>query len=220
MASTPSSIAPVFFAHGAPTLANEDTAASRFLKSFAANQPKPKAIVVLSAHWETPGLQMSAPGPLRTYHDFRGFPAPLYDISYPAHADLEHVEKVRALLEEDGETISLEAKRGLDHGVWVPLSLAYPNANIPVIALSLPFESTPSSVYALGQKLSPLKDQGVLLAGSGSTTHNLRQIGPQGSEAPSWAIQFDEWLDEGLRSRSITYFDDLERAPEFRQRAS
>ncbi|WP_269584823.1 DODA-type extradiol aromatic ring-opening family dioxygenase [Roseibium sp. Sym1] len=217
MTAAPVSISPVFFAHGAPTLALEDTAASRFLKGFAATQPRPGAIVILSAHWETEGLKMSAPGPLRTYHDFRGFPAPLYDISYPVEADEAHVDEAARLLEAAGHDLELDSDRGLDHGAWVPLSLAYPDANIPVVALSLPHDSTPSSVYALGKALAPLKDKGVLIAGSGSTTHNLYEFGPQGSATPAWAAEFDRWLDDGLQSGSIGYFDDLNKAPGFRR---
>jgi len=217
MVSPNQSVSPVFFAHGAPTLALEDTAASRFLKTFAASHPTPTAILVLSAHWETDGLKLSAPGPLRTYHDFRGFPAPLYEISYPARTEVDQVDEVARLLEAAGHDVELDGARGLDHGAWVPLSLAYPAADIPVIAMSLPNGSTPSSVYDLGRTLAPLKERGFLLAGSGSTTHNLRELGPQGSETPAWAAGFDSWLDDGLSSGSIGYFDDLRRGPDFRR---
>jgi len=217
MSAALKSISPVFFAHGAPTLALEDTAASRFLKTFAATQPSPDAIVILSAHWETEDLTLSAPGPLRTYHDFSGFPAALFDITYPAYADEDHVDETARLLEAAGYEVALEGHRGLDHGAWVPLSLAYPDADIPVIAISLPFGSTPSSVYALGEILSPLKDRGVLLAGSGSTTHNLRELRPQGSETPAWTADFDRWLDDGLTAGSIGYFEDMHSAPAFRR---
>ncbi|MDN3721284.1 class III extradiol ring-cleavage dioxygenase [Roseibium salinum] len=206
----------MFFAHGAPTLALEDTAASRFLKSFAAGEPRPEGIVILSAHWETDGLKLSAPGPLRTYHDFRGFPAPLYEIEYPAFAAEDHVDEVACLLEAAGQDVELDSDWGLDHGAWVPLSLAFPEADIPVTALSLPRGSTAESVFALGRTLAPLKEKGYLIIGSGSTTHNLREIHPQGSQPPQWATGFDQWLDAGLRSGSIDYFRDLENAPDFR----
>ncbi|WP_428671427.1 dioxygenase family protein [Roseibium sp.] len=217
MTNLPTGPGSVFFAHGAPTLALEDTAASRFLKTFAGNLPVPEAILILSAHWETDGLKLSAPGPLRTCHDFRGFPAPLYDIRYPAFADEQFVDETARLLEANGYEVELDGDWGLDHGAWVPLSLAYPEADVPVIALSLPHGSTPESVFALGRVLAPLKDRGFLIAGSGNTTHNLRQIYPQGSEAPLWAVGFDRWLDEGLRSGSIGYFKDLASAPDYRQ---
>ncbi|MBN9673073.1 DODA-type extradiol aromatic ring-opening family dioxygenase [Roseibium aggregatum] len=211
-----SSISPVFLAHGAPTLALEDTAASRFLKSFAAGQPKPEAILVLSAHWETDGLKLSAPGPLRTYHDFYGFPKPLYEISYPARAEEKRVDETARLLEENGYDVELDSEWGLDHGAWVPLSLAFPSADIPVTALSLPNGSTPSSLYALGKALSPLKEKGVLIVGSGSTTHNLRAIRPQGTAPEDWAVRFDNWVDRGLQTGTSDYFRDLNDAPDFR----
>jgi len=207
----------VFLAHGAPTLAVEDTAARRFLQSFGADQPRPEAILILSAHWETDGLKLSAPGPLRTYHDFRGFPKALYEISYPAVADKDHVGQVARLLEAGGYDVGLDSQWGLDHGAWVPLSVAFPEADIPVVALSLPHDSTPDSLFALGRTLAPLKEKGFLIVGSGSTTHNLREIYPQGSQTPPWAAGFDRWLDEGLQSGSIDYFGDLTAAPDFRR---
>ncbi|MBO6895052.1 MAG: dioxygenase [Roseibium sp.] len=209
--------APVFFAHGAPTLALEDTSASRFLKSFAEEGSAPAGILILSAHWETRDLKLSAPGQLPTYHDFGGFPAPLYDISYPAFADEDLVDEAARLLEEAGYDVELDSRRGLDHGAWVPLSLAFPSAEIPVMALSIPRGSTPGSIYQLGRVLAPLKDKGVLIIGSGSTTHNLRAFQPQGSPPPQWATRFDDWLDNGLQTRSIGYFEDLEAAPDFRR---
>jgi len=217
MTAATNPLSPVFFAHGAPMLAVEDTAASRFLKGFAASRPKPDAILILSAHWETEGLKLSAPGRLRTYHDFRGFPKALYEISYPAVADEAHVNAAASLLTDAGYEVELDAEWGLDHGAWVPLSLAYPAADIPVVALSLPHGSTPASLHALGRTLSPLAAEGVLLAGSGSTTHNLREIAPQGSQTPAWAKDFDKWLDDGLASGSIAWFKNLEAAPDFRR---
>ncbi|MCV0425999.1 MAG: dioxygenase [Roseibium sp.] len=210
-------IPPVFLAHGAPTLALDETAANRFLTRFAEHQSTPKSILILSAHWETDGLKLSAPGPLRTIHDFRGFPAPLYEITYPVSTNEDQVDEAAKLLEKSGYDVELDSSWGLDHGAWVPLSLAYPKADIPVTALSLPRGSTPASVHALGQALSSLKERGVLIVGSGSTTHNLREIRPQGSEAEDWAKGFDDWLDEGLNSGSIDYFGDLANAPDFRR---
>lgn len=217
MPDTQTPFSPVFLAHGSPMLALEETEAHRFLKGFASGRPAPEAIVILSAHWETNGLKLSAPGPLRTYHDFRGFPQALYDINYPAFADEAHVDEAARLLEAGGYDVELDSEWGLDHGAWVPLSLAFPEAEVPVIAVSMPHDSTPASLHALGRTLSPLKDRGVLIAGSGSTTHNLREIRPHGSLVPDWATRFDAWLDEGLGSGSIAYFRDLHAAPDFRR---
>jgi 4,5-DOPA dioxygenase extradiol len=210
-------IPPVFFAHGAPTLAIRDTPANRFLRSFATSMPRPRFILILSAHWETDGLKMSAPGPLRTYHDFRGFPAELYEISYPASADEDAVEEVTSALKSAGLSAELDGDWGLDHGAWVPLSLAFPEADIPVVQLSLPFNSTPETVHALGAAVAPLSRTGVLISGSGSTTHNLRAIAPDGTQVPAWATGFDAWLEEGLSSGEMEYFKDLESVPDFRQ---
>ncbi|MFN3130185.1 DODA-type extradiol aromatic ring-opening family dioxygenase [Roseibium sp.] len=210
-------IPPVFFAHGAPTLAVRDTPASRFLKSFGKNIQQPRFILILSAHWETEGLKISAPGPLRTYHDFRGFPDELYEISYLASADASAVEEVISVLKTAGLEPEQDAEWGLDHGAWVPLSLAFPDADIPVVQISLPNNSSPETIYALGAAVAPLSEKGVLIAGSGSTTHNLRAIGPDESQVPAWAKGFDAWLDKGLNAGQLNYFDNLEAAPDFRQ---
>ncbi|WP_420412917.1 DODA-type extradiol aromatic ring-opening family dioxygenase [Roseibium sp.] len=210
-------IPPVFFAHGAPTLAVRDTPASRFLKGFSKSTPRPRFILILSAHWETPDLKMSAPGPLRTYHDFGGFSPDLYEITYPAFAEPNAVAEVMNTLVGAGLFAKLDDDHGLDHGAWVPLSLAYPDADIPVVQVSLPFNSTSKTVHDLGKAFASLAKTGVLIVGSGSTIHNLRAIGPDRGRAPDWAIRFDAWLEKGLESGSITYFEDLETIPDFRQ---
>lgn len=210
-------IPPVFFAHGAPTLAVQDTPASRFLRSFKSSLPELRFILILSAHWETDGLRVSAPGPLRTYHDFGGFPAELYEISYPAFAEPAAVAEVMNALTGAGLKANLDSAHGLDHGAWVPLFLAYPEADVPVVQISLARGSSAQSVYDLGKAVAPLAKNGVLIIGSGGTTHNLRALSPGGSDAPDWATRFDTWLEKGLESGSMAYFDDLPSAPDFRQ---
>lgn len=210
-------IPPVFFAHGAPTLAVRDTPASRFLKSFSQSITRPRFILILSAHWETAGLKLSAPGPLRTYHDFGGFQRDLYEISYPASASPEAVAVVQDLLVQSGRTVKLDSQRGLDHGAWIPLSLAFPEADVPVVQLSLPHNSAPEDIYDLGTAVAPLTRESVLIIGSGGTSHNLRTISPDGSPPPEWAKSFDTWLEVGLRTGSIDYFSNLGDAPDFRQ---
>lgn len=209
-------VPPVFFAHGSPMLAVSNTPAHRFLKSFAASFPVIRGIVILSAHWETEGLRLSAPGPLRTIHDFRGFPPNLYEMSYPVSAEPDLVSTVQSLLLKSGHVVELDASWGLDHGAWVPLSLAFPKAEIPVAAISLPRGSAAQTIHALGTALAPLSERGILLVGSGSTTHNLQEVAPQDSPVPNWATAFDSWLDEGLEAMSIDYFADLSKAPNFR----
>ncbi|GGB40800.1 dioxygenase [Roseibium aquae] len=210
------SLPPLFLAHGAPSLAVDDTPAHRFLRSLGSMRSRVNGLVILSPHWETGTLRMSAPGPLRTIHDFRGFSKELYAIEYPATADPGLVDAVRSRLNAAGYDAAEDPDWGLDHGAWVPLSLAFPDPGCPVVALSLPAGSTPETMYELGLTLAPLADQGVLLIGSGSTTHNLRQLLPQGSAVADWVADFDSWLDTGLQQGDIGYFADLAAAPGFR----
>jgi len=217
MTTGPDPISPLFLAHGSPMLALTDIPAQRFLKDLGGKIPAPKGIVILSPHWETDGQKVSAPGTLKTIHDFYGFPKPLYDIDYPAEASAGLVGHVAELL----QTAEIEAEEdpswGLDHGAWVPLSLLYPDLSVPVVELSLPHGSTPESLHALGRGLAPLAGQGILLIGSGSTTHNLREIASEGAPVPPWAKTFDAWIDEGLRQGKISWFADLDEAPDFRR---
>ena len=217
MTTGPETLSPLFLAHGSPMLALTDIPAQRFLKDLGEKIPAPRGIVILSPHWETDGQRVSAPGPLKTIHDFYGFPKPLYDITYPAEASTELVGRVKNLLQTAGIDASEDTTWGLDHGAWVPLSLLYPKLSVPVVELSLPHGSTPKSVHALGRSLAPLAGQGILLVGSGSTTHNLREIAPEGAPVPLWAKTFDDWIDEGLREGDISRFADLSKAPDFRR---
>lgn len=216
MTTQSNTISPVFLAHGSPMLALTKIPAHQFLNNLGASLPKPKGIVILSPHWETNGQKVSAPGPLKTIHDFYGFPQALFDIDYPAEASAELVGEVMKLLGSNGIEAEEDASWGLDHGAWVPLSLLYSELSVPVVELSLPHGSTPESVHALGRSLAPLAKQGILLIGSGSTTHNLRRISQEGSPTPAWASEFDKWIDDGLRQGQISWFSDLENAPNFR----
>ncbi|MFN4008736.1 MAG: DODA-type extradiol aromatic ring-opening family dioxygenase [Pannonibacter sp.] len=211
-----STFAPMFLAHGSPMLAIEDSAAHQFLKSLGNGLPRPRAIIVLSPHWETEGLRVSAPGPLRTIHDFGGFPRALFEIQYPASAPEALVAEVMQHLASAGISAAVDASWGLDHGAWVPLSLAFPDADIPVVALSLPLTYGPDQLFALGLALSPLKDDGVLILATGSTTHNLRMIMPKTTPAADWAVAFDRWLDQGLLTGERERISDLAAAPQFR----
>ncbi|NBN65618.1 dioxygenase family protein [Pannonibacter tanglangensis] len=206
----------LFLAHGSPMLAIEDSAAHRFLRTLGSSLPRPKAIVILSPHWETEGLRVSAPGHLRTIHDFGGFPRALFEIRYPAEAPETLVDAVMARLGDAGIAASVDASWGLDHGAWVPLSLAFPEADIPVVALSLPLDYGPDELLALGAALSPLRDDGILLIATGSTTHNLRLIQPKTAPAADWAKAFDAWLDQGLLPGEPGRISRLDTAPQFR----
>ena len=208
----------VFLAHGSPMLAITDTPANRYLRAFGSELKRPRGIVVMSPHWETEGLHLSAPGALKTIHDFRGFPDDLFQMEYPAAASPDLVGATMAHLEDAGVEVKVDGTWGLDHGAWIPLSLAFPAADIPVAALSVPYGSTPASVFAIGKALAPLREKGILIAGSGSTTHNLRAMNrnlPKGMDA-DWPAEFDHWLDRGFEEGGIDYFSDLTSAPHFR----
>lgn len=196
----------LFLSHGAPTLALAKTPASDFLRSLAARLPKPKAILVVSAHWEEarPIIGLG----LETIHDFYGFPQALYDMRYPAPAARDVAERLLTLLQTSGAT--LDPVRGRDHGVWVPLMLAWPHADVPVVQLSLIGGGAPQAHYDVGRALAPLRDEGVLIVGSGSATHNLRaRPTPQPAE---WATGFVAWLDATLDARDDDILLDWRRS--------
>ena len=155
----------------------------------------PKAILVVSAHWEQPNpTLMTAAHPPMLY-DYYGFPPASYHITWPAPGDPDLAVRVRALLEGAGFATAADAQRGFDHGTFVPLKLAWPNADVPTLQLSLKQGLDPAEHLAMGRALAPLRDQGVLIIGSGMTYHNLRQFGPQGQPV---AAAFDAWLVEAM----------------------
>jgi 4,5-DOPA dioxygenase extradiol len=195
----------LFLSHGAPTLAMTKTPASDFLKSLAAKLPKPKAALVISAHWEEqqPTLGLG----LETIHDFYGFPPALYQMRYPAPLARDVAERAASLLRDAGA--ATDPARGRDHGVWVPLMLAWPGADLPVVQLSLIGGGTPQAHYDIGRALAPLRDEGVLIVGSGSVTHNLRARPTP--EPADWAKRFVAWLETTLDADNDAAFLDWRR---------
>lgn len=194
-----------FISHGSPTLSiDESLPARRFLKSFREKfmgQQKPNSILVISAHWETSEPTVNAiRGRHDTIHDFYGFPKSMYQLKYPAPGAPELAKRVKDVLMASGfSTVHEDKKRGLDHGAWVPLMLMYPEADIPVCQLSVQPNRDGTYHYNMGKALASLKDEGVLIFGSGSATHNLRALAPSKS-VTSWAFEFDNWLKDALLS--------------------
>lgn len=186
----------LFVSHGAPTLALDDIAARRFLLDYGPALPRPQAILVISAHWETASPALTATPQPQTIHDFFGFPQPLYELRYPAPGNPALAARIADLLMTAGYQTTLDSQRGLDHGAWVPLLLLFPKANIPVLQLSLPSSYTPAQLLALGQALAPLRAEGVLIIGSGSVTHNLAAFGryQRDDPPPAWVSGFADWL--------------------------
>lgn len=202
----------LFVSHGSPSLILEATPSRDFLTNLAGRLGKPQAIVCVSAHWETVELAVGlAPTP-ETIHDFYGFPQELYQRKYAAPGDPVLGNRVLALLHSAGIKASGDPQRGFDHGVWSPLSLIYPAADVPVVEISVQPHLSPAHHLAVGRALAPLRKENVLIMGSGSATHNLRELG---RSAPH-ALAFEAWLCDAVANGRV---DDLihaaERAPEF-----
>lgn len=190
---------PTFFvSHGAPTLALQSTAATDFFRQLPTLVERPRSILVVSAHWET--AQPTVGTGTETIHDFYGFPEPLYRLRYEPRPASDVAERARQLLAAAGEPVVTDPVRGRDHGMWVPLLLAWPQADIPVVQVSLVHGAPASRHFRMGEALRPLREEGVLIIGSGSATHNLRQLSPSGATAP-WASAFTAWLDSTLATK-------------------
>ena len=190
----------LFVSHGSPMMVMERSRARRFLEEWGALH-KPKAILMVSAHWENiDGPAVSIAGQPDTIHDFGGFPRELYQMRYAASGAPEIAEKAAGLLEQAGFTVKRNAGRGLDHGAWVPLMLMYPNVGIPVFQVSLIHEAGPGEHYRLGRALQPMREQDVLVIASGSLTHNLFEfMGHRIDDpAPAWVSDFAEWIADAL----------------------
>ncbi|MFI0473592.1 DODA-type extradiol aromatic ring-opening family dioxygenase [Halomonas sp. HMF6819] len=178
----------LFISHGSPMLALNATPAHRFLRGLGQTLT-PKAVIVISAHWESLTLKVSQSAWPETIHDFGGFPRELFDCQYPAPGEPALAKRLGALLGAD------IVDRGLDHGAWVPLSLMFPNADVPVVSMSLPLRWSSEKLTALGEQLAPLREEGVLIVGSGSLTHNLYETLPMGSKMPPWVGEFSDWVN-------------------------
>lgn len=193
-------LSPIFLSHGAPTLPFEDAAARNFLADLGNQIERPKAILMVSAHWESTIPAVNSVDRNATIHDFYGFPKPLYDISYPAPGSPAIAERVTALLADAGLMSAVDHQRGLDHGAWVPLMLAFPDADIPVVQLSVQTDLGPAHHLAMGRAVAPLQDEGVLIIGSGSYTHDLSSFRKPGQEDyPDWVRAFADWFDAALK---------------------
>jgi 4,5-DOPA dioxygenase extradiol len=191
----------LFVSHGAPSAALDDDDYTRALGRWARARPRPRAIVVVSAHAEVRGpVRVNAGAQPSLIYDFYGFPSPLYDLHYPAPGAPDLAREVAAAFEAAGLDPVLDAQRGWDHGVWVPLRLLYPAADVPVVEVSLPVPRTPAQLLDMGRAMAPLRERGVLLFGSGGIVHNLRRLrwdDPEGPPEP-WAAEFGAWVDERL----------------------
>jgi 4,5-DOPA dioxygenase extradiol len=186
----------LYIGHGAPPLLDDPIWSSQ-LAAWARDLPRPKAILIVSAHWESAPVSLSANGAPLVY-DFGGFDAKYYRMTYETPDATALAQRVAAMMPAT-EPVHQHTSRGLDHGAWVPLRIMYPDADIPVLQMSLP-TSDPARLLALGERLRPLRDEGVLIIGSGFLTHGLPFLKEFRIEAaaPGWSKEFDAWAGEAL----------------------
>jgi 4,5-DOPA dioxygenase extradiol len=199
----------LFVGHGNPMNAVEETVYAAAWREASAAIPKPRAILCISAHWETEGTFVTAMAQPRTIHDFYGFPDTLYRVQYPAPGSPELAERVRQLVSSTAVRLDDGYSWGLDHGAWSVLRRMYPAADIPVVQLSLDRVQHPRFHYDLGRELRALREEGVLVLGSGNIVHNLRLLQWDAAEPYPWAAEFDrlsaELILAGEHDRLVAY---------------
>ena len=202
----------IFFGHGSPMNALERNRYTEAWQKLGESVPRPRAILSVSAHWYTQGTAVTAVEQPKTIHDFYGFPQALFDIQYPAPGDPRLAARVHGLLAP--VDVQMDRSWGLDHGTWSVLKHAYPDADIPVVQLSLDGTQPPALHYEIGKRLAPLRDEGVLVIGSGNVVHNLRLMKRGGGPAFDWAVRFNEKVRDALASRDHPALIDFERLGE------
>lgn len=215
---TASAFPALFVSHGSPDTAIADTQAAAWLRRMAADLPRPRAIVVASAHFEVSGgVAVSADPKPETIHDFGGFAPELYKMQYPAPGEPDLARRIAGDLQAAGFAARAVDRRGFDHGVWVPLKLAYPDADIPVVSVSVDPRQGPDYHFRLGQALAGLGADGVLVIGSGSFTHNLGEAfkllrtGVREAAVPQWVQDFTGWMNDRLAANDVDALLDYRR---------
>lgn len=205
----------VYISHGSPMVGIETNPYTAALRRMGESLPTPKAIVIVSAHWEAPApIRVTGSEAPQLIYDFYGFPKELHALLYPCPGKPELAAEIVTLLSEAGLKAQLDPKRGLDHGAWIPMKLAYPAADIPILEVTLSVPRRPEEILKIGKALAPLRGKGVLLVGSGGIVHNLGRLRWDDQDAPidPWAKEFDGWvrerLDKGDVAGLLRYRDD------------
>lgn len=210
MSAIPGRMPALYLSHGAPPLA-DDALWTRQLADWSGGLPRPAAILMISAHWEEAPLALGATTTVPLVHDFWGFPERYYEVRYAAPGAPALADRVRKMLRGAGTPVQDLPDRGLDHGAYVPLVEMYPGADIPVLQLSMP-TLDPQKLLQLGRRLAPLRDEGVLIVGSGFFTHNLAALRHAGPQPPSWSAEFDAWGREALDAQDVDALLDFAHA--------
>lgn len=210
--------AALFLSHGAPTLPIEDSPTRHFLERLGKDWPRPRAIVIVSAHWEESVYAVNLQPSPDTMYDFGGFPPILRTLRYSAATDTDLAGRVAGMLDDAGLPLAVTRERPLDHGMWTPLMLMFPQADIPLVMVSMRRRAGAAEHYALGRALRPLREENVLIIGSGSYTHNLWELGREGSAPAPWACGFADWMDQALlENRREAVMDWQRQAPYARE---
>ncbi len=205
----------LFISHGSPMILAEPSPARDFLSSLAGECPRPRAIVAISAHWDTGIAAVSSVDRPKTIHDFYGFPQDLYALTYNAPGAPDVAAQAMVLLAAAGIKAEERQDWGLDHGAWIPLLLAWPQADIPVAQLSIQMSHSPAQHFAQGQALRSLREQGVLILGSGAATHNLRAYFAGGADAMAKTRRFSDWMAQAvIEGRTADLLDYRRLAPD------
>lgn len=205
----------VFISHGAPTLAIEQSATTSALARIGQNLPKPRAVVIMSAHWQSAKLEISSNPRPKTWHDFSGFAPELYELQYPAAGHPALAESLAQQLTARGIACSVNPMRVCDHGVWAPLLHLYPKADIPIVQISLPRHYDSIACYQLGAQLAQLRREQILIIGSGNITHNLQALRWEADSIDQTAKDFKVWLLQQLKTDIPTALD-WQQYPSFR----
>ena len=208
----------LFISHGSPMFALEPGLLGPNLARLGRSFDDVRAIVMVSPHWQTHGVQVTIASTLETIHDFGGFPAPLYQLQYPATGAPELAEDVVRLLADAGFAVAANDHRGLDHGAWVPLRHLRPQGDIPVLQVSMPHDLDAAGALRLGRALASLRDRGVLVIGSGSLTHNLYEFRQHISD-PEYAQAFADWVQDAVARRDVEALVDYRRRAPHAERA-
>ncbi len=188
----------IFVGHGAPTIIWDKNEFTDLLKKYSQTIPKPKAIIIFTAHWESPVQLISSNTNYEMIYDFYGFPDELYKVKYPVAGDPGLAKKIHQVFLDNNIPSRLEANRGIDHGSWTMLKLLYPEADIPVVNMSVNTQLTASEQYRIGESLAQFKENDYLIIGSGGIVHNLRALKYEAHTVDSWAAEFNTWIADKL----------------------